>query len=181
MANPTGSYGSTCEAMRNLLAETPPGPEEIVELFRVIREHIPDYGPMSESDMVQLRGAAYLDSLFVQASINTVGASPNVEHMIGRSSEELRQETQEEARWTAVEDELRVTLKGVAAANLVRRHRIGLAALQTYNVARQLVRSKEHAHLIPHVAEMKRLNRFGKKHPSRTSTAPQQTADPSPE
>jgi hypothetical protein len=75
--------------------------------------------------------------------------------MIGRTAEELRQETEEEARWTAVEDELRTTLSGVAAANLVRRHRIGLRALQTYNTAQQLVRSKEHAYLLPFVAEMK--------------------------
>jgi hypothetical protein len=171
MANPTGSSSSTAETIRNLLAQAPPGPEEIVDVFRVIREYIPDFGLMAESDLVQLRGAAFLDPLFVQASINTVGASPSVANLIGRPSEVLRQETVDAGRWTAVEDELRVTLKGVAAANLVRRHRIGLAALQTYNVARQLVRSKTHAHLLPHVAEMKRLNRFGKKHPSRAAAA----------
>jgi hypothetical protein len=173
MANSTSSSISTAETIRNLLAQTPPTPEEIVDIFRVVREYIPDFGPMAESDMVQLRGAAFVDPLFVQASINTVGASPNVANMIGRPAEALRQETRDAARWTAVEDELKVTLKGAAAANLVRRHRVGLAALQTYNTARQLVRSKAHAHLLPHVAEMKRLNRFGKKHPARASvTAP---------
>jgi hypothetical protein len=67
----------------------------------------------------------------------------------------------------------------VAAANLLRRHRIGLTALQTYQAARQLVRSDEHAHLLPLVAEMKRLNRFGKKRPVKAA-APQPAATPAP-
>ena len=74
------------------------------------------------------------------------------------------QQTVDADRWTAVEDELRAMLNGVAAANLVRRHRIGLTALQTYNICRQLVRQKEHAALLPPVQGMKRLNKFGKKH-----------------
>jgi hypothetical protein len=181
MADSTNSSSSTVDSIRAILAQSPPGPLELVELFRIMREYIPDFGPKAESDMVQLRGAAFVDPQFVQASINTVGASTNVEHMIGRASGELRQETQDVARWSAVEAELKVTLTGVSAANLVRKHRIGLTALQTYNVARQLVRSKTHAHLLPYVAEMKRLNRFGKKHPSRAAAATTPSPEPTTE
>jgi len=46
-------------------------------------------------------------------------------------------------------------LKGVGATNLVRRHRVGLAALQTYSISRQLIRQKEHVGLLPHVQGMK--------------------------
>ena len=181
MADATGTSSSTVDTIRDLLAESPPGPLEIVELLRIIREYIPDFGPKAESELVQLRGSAFVDPKFVQASINTVGASTNVENMIGRSSGELRQETQDVARWSAVEHELQATLKGVSAANLVRKHRIGLTALQTYNVARQLVRSKTHAHLLPYVAEMKRQNRFGRKHPSRAAAAVTPQEEPSTE
>ena len=132
---------------------------------------MPDYGPLDLSTKLSLRAVSAANPQFVQATINTVGASKNMESMIGKTAEELRLETEDAARWTEVEDELEATLSGVAAANLVRRHRIGLRALQTYNMARQLVRSKEHAHLLPYVAEMKRLNRFGKKRPVK-ATAP---------
>jgi hypothetical protein len=181
MADSTNGSSNTVESIRALLAESPPGPLEMVEVFRIMREYIPHFGPKGESEMVQLRGAAFLDQRFVQTSINTVGASTNVEHMIGRSSSELRQETQDVARWSEVETELQVTLKGVSAANLVRKHRIGLTALQTYNVARQLVRSQDHAHLLPYVAEMKRLNRFGRKHPSRAATPTSPETEPATE
>jgi hypothetical protein len=167
----TTNESSIVRRIRALLEESPPGPEDIVGVFRVVREHIPSFGPLAESDMVQLRGAAFVSPLFAQASINTVGASANVAQMIGRPAADLRRETEDAARWTAVEDEVKVTLKGVVAANLVRRHRIGLTALQTYHITRQLVRSKEHANLLPYVAEMKRLNRFGKKHAGRTEAA----------
>jgi hypothetical protein len=167
-------------SIRALLEEAPPGPDELVDVLRLTGEHVPDYGPLDLSTKLSLRAVSAANPLFVQATINTVGASKNMESMIGKTAEELRQETEEAARWTAVEDELRTTLSGVAAANLVRRHRIGLRALQTYNAAQQLVRSKEHAYLLPHVAEMKRLNRFGKKRPVKAAAHPVTVTAPPP-
>jgi hypothetical protein len=167
-------------SIKALLDEAPPGPEAVVEILRLTREHIPAFGPLAASDNLALRAASTANSEFVQATINTVGASKNVESTIGRTAEELRLETEDAARWTAVEDELQATLSGVAAANLVRRHRIGLTALQTYSAARLLVRSKEHAHLLPYVAEMKRLNRFGKKRPVKAAVHPAPVTAPPP-
>ncbi|MEA2490534.1 MAG: hypothetical protein QOH21_2326 [Acidobacteriota bacterium] len=165
-------------SIKALLAEAPAGPGELVEVFRLTGQHVPEFGSLDLGAKLALGPASATDPLFIQASINTVGASKNMESLLGRTAEELRLETEEAARWTAVEDELRTTLSGVAAANLVRRHRIGLTALQTYNTARQLVRSKEHAHLIPFVAEMKRLNRFGKKRPVKAALPPKPVTAP---
>ncbi|HEX9981981.1 MAG TPA: hypothetical protein VGF69_01835, partial [Thermoanaerobaculia bacterium] len=39
------------------------------------------------------------------------------------------------------EDELRTLLEGVSAANLIRRHRLGVTVLQAYSISRQLVRT----------------------------------------
>ncbi|MEA2488915.1 MAG: hypothetical protein QOH21_707 [Acidobacteriota bacterium] len=167
-------------SIRALLEEAPPGPAELVDVLRLTGEHVPDYGPLDLSTKLSLRAVSAANPLFVQATINTVGASKNMESMIGKTAEELRQETEEAARWTAVEDELRTTLSGVAAANLVRRHRIGLRALQTYNAAQQLVRAKEHAHLLPFIAEMKRLNRFGKKRAVKAAVPPVPVTAPAP-
>jgi hypothetical protein len=158
--------------IKALLAESPPGPEELVELFRTCRGFVKDFGPIPPAERIRL-GISRTNEAFIQATINTTGASPNVENLIGRSAADLRAEVEEAARWTAVEDEARVALEGIAAANLVRRYRIGLTALQTYSAAQQLVRSKEHANLLPNVAEMKRLNRFGRKRPVKAVAAPQ--------
>jgi hypothetical protein len=169
----------TISSIKALLEESAPGPADLVSVFRTARPHIPNFGPIPLEERLQLRTIAFTDPAFIQASINTVGASPNIESLIGRSATDLRRETDEAAQWTALEDEARATLEGIAAANLARRYRIGLAALQTYTTARQLVRSKEHAHLLPYVAEMKRLNRFGKKRAVK-ATAPPVTTAPAP-
>jgi hypothetical protein len=110
---------------------------------------------------------------FVQASINAAGAAANVESLLGKNSSEMRQETEDAGRWTAVEDELRAMLEGVATANLVRRHRIGTAALLTYQVVRRLAKQPEYRYLLPHLEEMKRKNRFGVKRATTPATPPQ--------
>jgi len=138
-------------------------PEAVVEQLRVLRQQIPNYSQLTTVSSQRLRAAAAAEGPFLQASINAIGASPIVRTAVGRTPDELRVEADEASRWTAVEDELRAMLKGVVAANLMRRHRLGLTALQTYNISRQLVRKEEHADLLPHVAEMQRLNRFGRR------------------
>ena len=137
-------------------------PEALVEHLRELRAQIPDYGQLTTTDAAVLRRAASLNTSFVQAAINAIGASKEVQLALGRTADLLRQDADETARWSAVEDELRAMLKGVIAANLTRRHRLGLTALQAYSISRQLVRQPDRADLLPHVQEMKRLNRFGR-------------------
>ena len=66
----------------------------------------------------------------------------------------------ESNRWTAVEDELRTMLNGVAGANLIRRQRVVLIAAQAYNIGAQLARDPAYAVLVPHLQEIKRLRSF---------------------
>ena len=143
-------------------------PEQIVEHLRMLRQHIPDFGPLDVPDARSLRRIAHVDDALVQAATNTVGASPFVTGAIGKDVDAMRTERVDVGRWSAVEDELRTMYQGVAAANLTRRHRLGLSSLQTYLITRQLVRQREHAHLLPHLEEMRRVNKFGKR---RTQTA----------
>jgi len=140
-----------------------PTPEALVEQFRAVRRQIPDYMQLTRSSIAFLTRAASVDPAFVHATINTAGACRTMESALGRTAAELRQESDDIGRWSAVEDELKALLKGLQAANLIRRHRVGRTALQTYNISRQLTRQPEHADLLPHIAEMKRLNRFGRR------------------
>lgn len=138
-------------------------PEQIVEQLRMLRQHIPDFGPLSTPEGRALSRVAHVGDDMVLAATNTVGASPFVAGAVGQEAEALRTERVEIGRWRAVEDELRTMYKGVVSANLSRRHRLGLTSLQTYFIARQLVRQREHANLLPHVDEMRRANKFGRK------------------
>ncbi|HYC93147.1 MAG TPA: hypothetical protein VEO54_28335 [Thermoanaerobaculia bacterium] len=135
-------------------------PEQIVEQLRMLRQHIPDFGPLTVPDARSLRKTAHVDARFMQAAINTIGAERAVSDAIGRSADVVAAEREDVGRWSAVEDELRAMLQGVAAATLTRRHRLGLIALQTYGITRQLVRNPEYSALLPHVDGMRRMNKF---------------------
>jgi hypothetical protein len=151
---------------------TPFTPEQIVEQLRMLRQHVPDFGPLPVPESVALRNVARTNAEMTHAAINTIGAAPHLVPTIGRGVEELRAEEGDVGRWRAVEDELAAMLSGVKAANLARRHRLGLATLMTYHITRQLVRKKEHADLLPHVQAMRRANRFGRRHRADAAAPP---------
>jgi hypothetical protein len=142
---------------------TPLTPEQIVEQLRMLRQHIPDFGPLSPQDALSLRRAANVHTELVKTATNSVGASQYLEGAIGKDAEALRVENNDVTRWSAVEDELQTMHKGVVAANLARRYRLGITALQTYAIARQLVRRDEHVALLPHVEAMRRASKFGRR------------------
>lgn len=137
--------------------------DELVEALRALRQRIPGYVQLPIPDARSARSVASLDPQFKQSAINAVGASPLVAQAVGFTAEELRQMNDDADHWSAVADELRAMLQGVVAGILTRRHRVGLASLQTYKITGQLVRHEDHADLLPHLHEMKRLNRFGRR------------------
>jgi hypothetical protein len=153
-------------------------PATLVAQIRAMRALIPEYQQLPGSERKSLSVVAKSTNPdFVQASINSVGASLILEQVIGYTPDELRQDTLESDNWTVVEDEARALLSGIVAANLVRRHRVGSAALAAYRIASRLVLLKQHANLLPHVQIMKRLNRFGKKRAKTAAPAPPTPAE----
>ena len=160
--------------------EVPFTPEQIIEQLRNLRAHIPDYGPLDVPDAASLRQVAHVNDDMVQAATSTVGASPYIADALGKDADGLRNDRSDTGRWKAVEDELLAMYKGVAAANLIRRHRLGLTTLQTYFITKQLVRQQEHSHLLPHLAEMRRVNKFARKRRTQPD-APATPAPPAPE
>ena len=171
----TSSNGST----RNpaLEADTQPAmlsPDDVVRELRALRERIPMPEP-ALSPAGARRRLSHVNADFVNASVSAVGVSEAVQKGLGRTDEELRQEIDAAGRWATAIDEMRKLLQSAEAANLVRKQRIGLAALQTYKICQQLARDESHQpRLAVHIAEMKRLNRFGR---SRRKPAP----EPEPE
>jgi hypothetical protein len=157
---------------------TPISPDALVAQLRTLRDQIPGYQQLPPLDARSISRVAHVDADFMQASFNAIGASDLMQGAVQRTPEDLRQELDLAGRWTQAEDELASMLKGVAAANLDRRARLGLVALQVYSIGRQLVRHKGNADLLPHVATMKRLNKFGKKKRKAAAPAPQPSPAP---
>lgn len=153
---------STLNPAEDTNPQGPLTPEEFLSHLRALRARVQLPEAAIAPPSLQRR-LGHVDPNFVQASINAAGTTPEVQAVLGRTETELRADVDESNRWTAVGDEGRALLKELDAANLIRRQRIGLASLQTYQVCRQLARDDRHAtRLAAHLAEMKRLNRFGR-------------------
>lgn len=152
-------------------------PEQVIDQLRALRKQIPEFVQLPNGrELKEMRRLANVNVAFSREAVSAVGASEVVQNVIGNTPDELHQAEDEVARWTPVESELRSMLRGVSAAILVRRHRLGQAAIQTYNVSRQLVRQEDHADLLPHVETMRRLPKYGRRRVKSSAAPP--PADP---
>jgi hypothetical protein len=150
-------------------------PEAVVEQLRAIRAQLGEVTPLTRSERQLLLRQAKTSNPVLQASINMIGAHDQVSLAVAQPADGVRRMYDEANRWTAVEDDLRTLLEGVAGANLVRRQRIVLIAGQAYNIGTQLARDPANAVLRPHVEEIKRLKRS-----TRRKKAAEATQSPSP-
>jgi len=150
-------------------------PGAVVEGLRAMRAQIGEVAPLTRAQRATLRSHTRTPNPILQASINVIGALDNVSQAVGQPADDVRQLFEEANRWTAVEDELRAMLSGVAGANLIRRQRIALIASQAVSIGAQLARDPAHAVLVPHVQEIRRLRSF-----TRRKKAPQAPGTPSP-
>ena len=156
----------------------PLSPEDVVQALRGLRAQMTL--PSDELATVsRIRRIAHIDPLFVMAAINAIGTFVNVQQAIGRTADELRQELLDAARWAAVADELRTLLESVLGENIRRRQRVGLVALQAYQICQQLARDERDDRLITHIREMRRLNKFGRNRRKSNPADGQLAAQPS--
>jgi hypothetical protein len=147
-------------------------PEAAVDALRALRVQIGEVTPLTAAQRITLRNRARTTNPILQASINVIGALDIVSQAVGQPAGAVRELYDEANRWTAVEDELRATLNGVAGANLVRRQRITAIASRAFTIGEQLARDPAHAALVPHLAEIKRLKSFKRRKKAAQTPAP---------
>lgn len=145
--------------------DSPITPEEMLAVLEQLASRIPHFTLLTHEQSLAIRRAATLDPEWVGRAVFALDESPTIERAIGNSYEEVREEIEIDARWAVVESRLAVLMRGVKAANVLRRHAIGLKALQIYGIAKQLIRQPEHMHLIPLVEELTKMNKLGKRKP----------------
>jgi hypothetical protein len=129
-------------------------PATLVEGLRFLQSRIPDYTQLSADEVRAMMRAAYLDPEFIEVGIQSAGAWDNAKAALGMTGEEMRAEADEIRKWDEVERELTVLLKGIAAANLKRKHHLGTTVLKLYNVLRVTV-DFQNRHLRPYFDAMK--------------------------
>jgi hypothetical protein len=152
-------------------------PEVVVDQLRAIRNQIADVTPLTAEQRKALRNiSGRVNNEILQESINVIGAADLVEQSVGQPPADVRALNEASNRWTAVESELRTMLNAIAGANLIRRQRLALIAGRAFDVGSALAKDPDHAILVPHVAEIKRLKRLArgrKKKPQQDPPQPQ--------
>ena len=136
---------------------------EILDAIRKLQARVPGFQHLTNDQVISIRKVSALHPDWVSRAVSILDASPAMASAVGTTHDALVAEITESAEWSAVETELKVLLKGVAAANLLRRHRIGLKALQIYGISRQLIRQPEHSDLRPFVEQLQQMNKLGKR------------------
>jgi hypothetical protein len=139
-------------------------PEQFIEQLRAMQQQLPEFVQLPKLRGIgHIRRVANMATELAHDGIGAISVSETVQSAIGQTAEQMHQAEDEIGRWAVAENEARTLLRGLSAANLVRRHRIGLALMQVYNVSRQLVRQEEHAHLLPHVERMSQVRKLGRR------------------
>jgi hypothetical protein len=143
-------------------------PGALIEAFRYLQQRIPGFIQLSAQEERSLIRVSSLDPEFIEAGLRAGSASSETKKIVGRSGEELRQEAEEIRNWDEFESEVRALLKGISAANRKRRHRLGTAILDLYNILGITIDTEGQRHLRPYYEEMKRAykNRKRKREPS---------------
>jgi hypothetical protein len=133
-------------------------PETLVLGLRHLRQRIPGFVQLSLDEQRAMTRAAYLDPEFIAAGIHAAGATTAYENLLGLTAEELREEDELTRRCDHAIREVEALLKGMADANLQRKHRVGQAILLLYAALGRAMRhpSAEIALLRPYYEEMQR-------------------------
>jgi hypothetical protein len=133
-------------------------PEVLVEGLRYLQQRIPEFTQLSVQEKRSHARAANLDPEFIENGLHAAGVFRDTKLLVGRNSEELREEHEEIRRWDAVILEMRALTDGIEAANLKRKHRLGTAILKVYRFIRIYLRypRPEDAYLRPYYENMRR-------------------------
>jgi len=157
-------------------------PETIVEQLRAISAQVPEAVPLTPDQRNTVRNHARTakNGEILQTTISLVGTTDVISNAVGSDADGVRQLCDDSNRWSVVEDELRSLLNGISSANLVRRQQLAAIADTAYGVGLQLVRNPEHAALVPHVLEIKRLRGFSRRKKATTPETPVPNAPVTP-
>jgi hypothetical protein len=133
--------------------------EALVRGLRQLQQRVPGFVQLSLREEQSMARAAYLDPEFLERGLHAAAVWPQTKNLLGMTAEELRHEAEEARRWDEVERELIALTKGIAAANLKRKHRLGNAILQLYGILKTSLHRDDagaYSFLRPYFEEMKR-------------------------
>lgn len=131
--------------------------EQFTERLRDLLTQIDAVMQLTAQERRAVRQRLKLPGTVIRAQATLIGASDRIAQAVGQSVDETFTMISDADRWEAVADELKALWSGIAGANLQRRYTITIITKQAYAIAQGLIRDHQHADLVPHVEEVKRL------------------------
>ncbi|HVE72343.1 MAG TPA: hypothetical protein VNI54_13320 [Thermoanaerobaculia bacterium] len=145
---------ATTQTTPPVLAE----PDMLVHGLRYLQERIPEFTQLSAQEKRSHARAANLDPEFIESGLHAASVWRDTQLFVKRSGKELRQDHEEIARWDEVIREFRAITDGIEAANVKRKHRLGMAILQIYRMLGVYFRRSlpQDAYMRPYYENMRR-------------------------
>ena len=132
-------------------------PQMLVDALIYVQERLPGFVVLPVRERRSMGNAGHLDPEFVEIGIQAATVFRGLKPMLRRSGEELREDQEEIRRWDEVERHLRAITKGIADANLRRKHQLGNLILTFYGILRTLTPDRAFSYLQPFYEEMQKI------------------------
>lgn len=149
--------------------------DALIDQLRTLGSQIPVVMPMTAQERQSVRNRGRMSHDVLKASISVIGADGFISQAVGQPPDAVQALVDESVHWQRAEDELRAMLNGVAGANLLRQQRLSALAARACGIGTYLAKDPEHAALVPHVEEVKRLRKIERR--KKPATTPQLPAN----
>lgn len=126
--------------------------------LRAMRDQIPRFSiPESNKEPKRLNAAASVPADFVEMTSVVLANQKVLVRAEGKSPAEMRDLLRYAEAYGPLADELEAFAQFVRYSVNVARNQAGFEALTIYSTAQRLTKRREYAHLVPYVADMRRL------------------------
>lgn len=151
----------------------------LVDQIRAVRAAIPRFTPEGPKDAQSLAATASLNEQFLEAASVLIQKSPMLEGVSTMNTATLRDSFAFALAYEAALTEANALVRALAHTVRLARATAGTCALDIYAFAQRLAKRKDGAELIPHVQDMRRKLRRGRRKAT-SEPAPEQSVKTAP-
>lgn len=135
----------------------------LLDKIRALRAEIPRFRVELPEEKIRMAGVASVPDPFLESASVTVERSERLEVAANSNAPTLRDAFAYSLAYDAVVQELGALQRDMAHTIRFERARAALSALDIYAIARRMAKQKDGAELIPHVQDMRRKLKRGRR------------------
>ncbi|MGZ5445590.1 MAG: hypothetical protein ACXW5U_28070 [Thermoanaerobaculia bacterium] len=151
----------------------------LIDQIRALRAAIPRLTPESPKDAKALASTASLSEQFLESASASTQTSSMLEAASGTNAATLRDSFGFALAYGAALTEANALTRAIAHTLRVARATAGASALDIYAIAQRLAKRKDGAELVPHVQDMRRKLKRGRRKAT-SEPAPEQSVKTAP-